>query len=269
MNDTKFKRLEEMSEAEVKHLEEIEENRLEDMSANLVLSNAKERDEAQDSPSPVKYVPSTHRDIFTTKVRQRCGLELNEEQADGIATAYEEMQLENAQIAVEQGFGLAAFFPIDQRVQIKKSVRLRIEQLILMLGDAFVERQDIPSHIEHSSVNRETRRAAHAVHTHFTGDVDGSRCDGVTALCELMDCFPVLPERARIPGACPDSWDPDAMWQWAKKRSSSERDSVHFCLSVWNAKGGWGRFDLVNAWANWDFKHRGVVQGWLDRPWWP
>ncbi len=110
----------------------------------------------------------------------------------------------------------------------------------------------------------------------------------MTTLAELFPCF--RPGSGdRVPGIAP--WDPTVLVRSLNTigMAASVRHAALFLLSVWNGSD-WsklglkvrqprkdenpasrriGRFDIADAWANWDEHHRGAVVAWLLNPFFP
>lgn len=110
----------------------------------------------------------------------------------------------------------------------------------------------------------------------------------MTALAELFPCF--RPGSGdRLPGISP--WSPTELVESLNTlgMANSVRHAALFLLSVWNSSD-WsalglkvrklrkdedkthrriGRFDIADAWSNWDEHHRGAVVAWLLNPFFP
>lgn len=248
--------------------------------------------------SPLKYDSKKHADILAERIEKNCPFAgdwilRKEYQATGgmrtsiddIMEVVEEFQLELVRKSVVAGLGLAAFFPADERraIQIKRPVRERIEQVILMLGDAFVKRCDEGSKpaqathagpVEAGSIDAEScddefvwgRKLAHGAQAIYEeeGHAEG-------AICMLTEAFGLSHVEAALVGMREgdDGWDLEKTWEYAQSQPLSDKEAIHFCLCVWNTAHRWKGFDIVAAFACWSPRKRGAFYGWLDKPWWP
>lgn len=115
--------------------------------------------------------------------------------------------------------------------------------------------------------------------------------DNRAAMTALARLFPTMVRHGRpVPGT--DPWEPEALVEWLNtsgEPTSGSRHAALFLLSVWNAddwcafglrvrrlpKGAWkgrrriGRWDLNDAFASWDEKHRAAALAWMTNPFWP
>lgn len=217
--------------------------------------------------SPMKYDPEKHRSALRDMFGTVFSVDdtIADAEIDYIAAKFEEQQLERVRESINQGVGLEAFCDPDARIQIKKGLRERIESVILILGDAWVYRNHKANLPFPDAVDTTARAAAHAAHDRFKeGDGNPYECIGM-----MMDAFIFGREAKDIPGVTIDGFDPDVTWKWAQTLRGSKRDGMAFILNIWNSNGPWGQLDIVRAWSRWDAIERGVVQGWLDKPWWP
>lgn len=249
----------------------------------LVLEGVKPRSDLPSPPSfsPMKYVPEKHRDRLDVMLRANLivgapgssGLlrELNQpEVVDEIFRSVEELQLELVRESMAQGVGLEAFFPADERraIKIAKPVRERIEQVILMLGDAFVEHCD--NKMRESGeldVDDEFKHGRLMAHKAKETYVDEGHAEG--ALCELSEAFGLATMDEQLIGMRDGAWDLNATWLHAQSLCASDRFAVHFILSVWSPAPAWDGLDITRAFAMWDARKRGAFTGWTEKPWWP
>ena len=114
----------------------------------------------------------------------------------------------------------------------------------------------------------------------------------MTALARLFPCF--SREYEHVPGI--DPWDPSELVDALNSNgyAPSVRNAALFLLCIWNRED-WsdpkfcsphlklrrrrkgqletvrriGRFDLTDAWSNWDEQHRGAALAWMLSPFWP
>jgi hypothetical protein len=86
----------------------------------------------------------------------------------------------------------------------------------------------------------------------------------------LARSFPCLETKLR--GWNPKIFDADAFHYRTRGWSSSERQSAHFVLTVWNPsyarQRGW-TFDLVDAVSLLDSANRTPLLAWIARPYYP
>jgi hypothetical protein len=113
--------------------------------------------------------------------------------------------------------------------------------------------------------------------------------DGPAQMTALALLFPSMTRHdgSTIPGV--DPWDPGELVNWLNSSGEPTGGSRHvalFLLSIWNSDD-WaahglrvrkpahkadrriGRFDLADAMAVWDSKHRQAAFAWLLNPFWP
>lgn len=225
--------------------------------------------------SPLKYDAAKHRKRLQRKL-QTMVLDIAESDPEAVVdntfAAVEELQMELVRESVASGLGLEAFFPAEQRrsIQISKPVRLRIEQVILMLGDAFVKRCEDGSKKPETSdtpifdLPEGPYKKALEAYGEYR-ELDNSQ----GALCMLAEAFGMGDEDHALVGMRDGEWDLSETWKWAQSLCLSEKYVIQFCLSVWNSSAEWAPFDIVAAVNVWDRDRRAALKGWLDMPWWP
>ena len=79
-----------------------------------------------------------------------------------------------------------------------------------------------------------------------------------------------FPSLEHAPGVSP--WEPEVFAEWAAGPAPSHgtRCAAPLVLLVWNSYAEWpcGRFDLMDALACWDDRHRAAFIAWAQKPWW-